>query len=299
MQGKSEILLKITKKHFPSIRVTYKSQNTLLSQLTHVKPKSDISLKNVTYKISCQDCDGIYIEETLRNAQTRVKEHKAKLKHMQDEQDNNHNKIALHAQKHNHNIDFDGTEILAHESNYRKRKTKEAAAMLSHNNTFSKPSATINPIWHQLIKEHGKEYFKVKSKLPQTAPNIKKATRATATQPFNNQFPPHPPNAAATHAGQTAVRRSQRRSRPHTHTPSVQENPMQRPTPDARSKIPFPRGRRKHISHTHTNCITQYNQKKPPTLLNTKSGKSLSLYWFPTKQVKISFQLHSLTHTCI
>jgi hypothetical protein len=219
MQGKSEILHKITKKHFPSIRVTYKSQNTLRSQLTHVKPKSDISLKNVIYKISCLDCDGIYIGETLRNAQTRVKEHKAKLKHMQDEQDNNHNKIALHAQKHKHDINFEGTEILAHESNYRKRKAKEAVAMLSHNNTFSKPSATINPIWHPLIKEYGKEYFKVKSQLPpQTAPNIKKATRATATQPFNNQILPHPPNAAATHAGQPAAAVTQPIAAPHTYS---------------------------------------------------------------------------------
>ena len=203
MQGQSEILHKITKKHFPSIRVTYKSKNTLRSQLTHVKPKSDISLKNVIYKISCQDCDGIYIGETLRNAQTRVKEHKAKLKHMQDEQDNNHNKIALHAQKYNHDINFVGTEILAHESNYRKRKTKEAVAMLSHNNTFSKPSATINPIWLPLIKEHGKTYFKVKSQLPQTAPYTKK-TRAAATQPFNNQQPPISPISPTTHGGRAA-----------------------------------------------------------------------------------------------
>jgi hypothetical protein len=79
IQGQSEILHKITKKHLPSIRVTYKSKNTLRSQLTHVKPKSDISLKDVIYKISCLDYDGIYIRETLivRNAQTRVKEHKA------------------------------------------------------------------------------------------------------------------------------------------------------------------------------------------------------------------------------
>jgi hypothetical protein len=203
-QGQSEILHKITKKHFPSIRVTYKSKNTLRSQLTHVKPKSDIPLKNVIYKISCQDCDGIYIGETLRNAQTRVKEHKAKLKHMQDEQDNNHNKIALHAQKYNHDINFIGTEILAHESNYRKRKTIEAVAMLSHNNTtFSKPSATINPIWFPLIKEHGKTYFKVKSQLPQTAPCTKK-TRAAATQPFSNQQPPISPISPTTHAGQAA-----------------------------------------------------------------------------------------------
>jgi hypothetical protein len=100
---------------------------------------------------------------------------------MQDEQDNNLNKIALHAQKHNHDINFEGTEILAHESSYRKRKTKEAVAMLSHNNTFSKPSAKINLIWHPLIKEHGKTYFKLTSQLPQTAPCKKKTTRAAAT----------------------------------------------------------------------------------------------------------------------
>jgi hypothetical protein len=45
MHGKSEILHNITKKHFRSIRVTYKSNNTLRSQLTHVKPKSDLSIK--------------------------------------------------------------------------------------------------------------------------------------------------------------------------------------------------------------------------------------------------------------
>jgi hypothetical protein len=58
-----------------------------------------------------------------------------------------YSKIALHAQKCNHDINFVGTELLAHENNYRKRNSKEAVAILSQNNTFSKPSATsINPI---------------------------------------------------------------------------------------------------------------------------------------------------------
>jgi hypothetical protein len=226
IQGKSEILQKITKKHFPSIRVTYKSKNTLRNQLTHVKPKADISLNNVVYKISCLDCEGIYIGETLRNAQTRVKEHKAKLKHMQDEQDNNHNKIALHAQKHNHNINFEGTEILAHEDNYRKRKTKEAVAMISLNNTFSKPSATINPIWHPLIKEYGREYFKTKSLLPHPAPNNKKAARAPNSGPFNTahtQAASQATTAAAAAPSRAAATKVDAPS--HTYTLRPRNNP--------------------------------------------------------------------------
>jgi hypothetical protein len=59
--------------------------------------------------------------------------------------------------------------------------------MISLKNTFIKPNATIKLIWHPLIKEqeHGKEYFKVKSLLPEPSSNIKKTARALNTDSFN------------------------------------------------------------------------------------------------------------------
>ncbi|MGL5469469.1 MAG: hypothetical protein ACRDCT_14985, partial [Shewanella sp.] len=91
---------------------------------------------------------------------------------------------------------FEGAEIIAHETDFRKRKVKEAMAMISQKHTFSKPNATINPIWHPLIRAHGEEYFKTKATLPPKIQKVVKTPRAinllataAAPGPFNNNTP--------------------------------------------------------------------------------------------------------------
>ncbi|MGL5405222.1 MAG: hypothetical protein ACRDAX_00080 [Propionibacteriaceae bacterium] len=143
---------------------------------------------------------------------------------MQEESDNNHNKIALHAQKYNHDIDFEGTKIIAHQPHYRKRRVTEAVAMLCQTNAFSKPSATINPIWHSLINEHGKGYFKEKSTLPINttkcaAPTSNKIKPPTATNnaPTNNA-PKNMLHARVNRAGDSAASTAVRAQRTPSHT---------------------------------------------------------------------------------
>jgi hypothetical protein len=66
----------------------------------------------------------------------------------------------------------------------------------------------VNPIWHPLIKEHGKEYFKAKSILPHPAPNNKKAARAPNTDPFNTAYAHSHASSQATTAAAAAPSRA-------------------------------------------------------------------------------------------
>ena len=77
--------------------------------------------KGVVYKIGCLDCNFVYIGQTDRALWTWVKEHRRAV--------NNHDKnskIAQHANKQNHSIDFGNTTIVDKATNYHKRLFLEA-----------------------------------------------------------------------------------------------------------------------------------------------------------------------------
>ncbi|CAF4600906.1 unnamed protein product [Rotaria sp. Silwood2] len=77
--------------------------------------------KNLVYSIPCKNCDKIYIGETSRKKDTRMKEHEAKIRTLSSD-----SKLVEHILKYQHSFDFSKTETLAYESDWRKRIIKES-----------------------------------------------------------------------------------------------------------------------------------------------------------------------------
>ncbi|CAF5092844.1 unnamed protein product [Rotaria sp. Silwood1] len=67
--------------------------------------------KNLVYSIPCKNCDKIYIGETSRMKDTRMKEHEAKIRTLSLD-----SKLAEHILKYKHSFDFSKTETLTYES---------------------------------------------------------------------------------------------------------------------------------------------------------------------------------------
>lgn len=146
------------------------------------------------YKINCE-CQAEYIGQTMRSLYTRLNEHKSDLKKIQDENNKNHNRLALHAQKTKHKIDFENVSVLHFENNWNKRVTAESMAMIAKTNVISQPSRAVDKIFWKTIKDDekdvkGKPFFSEKANLksmidtPTNAqPNTKGRNR---TQNVNN-----------------------------------------------------------------------------------------------------------------
>ena len=76
--------------------------------------------KNLVNSIPCNDCDKVYIGETSRMRDTRINEHKSKIRTLSSD-----SKIVEHILNFKHKFDFSNTKTLAFESDWRKRIIKE------------------------------------------------------------------------------------------------------------------------------------------------------------------------------
>jgi predicted GIY-YIG superfamily endonuclease len=137
--------------------------------LMHVKPKKKPILKNCIYQIECE-CKAKYIGQTKRPLKIRVKEHQKALGEIQCEWNKNHNKLALHAQKMNHAVDFQNTTVIHFENKWNQRLVAESMAMIAKDNVISQSSRTIDKIFWKNIKDNekntrGMNYFCEKSRL--------------------------------------------------------------------------------------------------------------------------------------
>ena len=106
--GMSEDIRRVCRKF--NIRVVFKSGRTLRSMLTKVKdtlPPGKQS--NVVYRIPCS-CGQVYIGETKRRLETRLKEHRDACERGMMEK----SAVAEHAWEHHHPIHWEETTVLDH-----------------------------------------------------------------------------------------------------------------------------------------------------------------------------------------
>ena len=73
------------------------------------------------YKVPCAVCDKVYIGETGRSLQDRIKEHKYAVRTR-----NTNNGIAVHVQESDHPVDWNAVKVQTSEQNLWKRKVLEA-----------------------------------------------------------------------------------------------------------------------------------------------------------------------------
>ncbi|CAF2071453.1 unnamed protein product [Rotaria magnacalcarata] len=77
--------------------------------------------KNLVYSIPCSNCKKIYIGETSRMSETRMAEHRSKIKTLASD-----SKLVEHIEQYKHKFDFSKVETLARETDWRKRTIKES-----------------------------------------------------------------------------------------------------------------------------------------------------------------------------
>ena len=224
VRGISETIHKIVKKCCgDKLQVVYSCKNTLRKMLSHVKPKQKPLLKNCVYKIECE-CAAKYIGQTTRALKTRVKEHKDAIKKTQDESNKNHNRLALHAQKTNHKVDFENVSVVHFENKWNKRLVAESMAMIANENVISQSSRNVDKIFWKNIKldgkkERGKKYFCEKARLNDV--------RDGAQQ--NTHTRPRSPQDAAQNAATAGRAQQPTNLRPAAHHTCATQPPPNRP----------------------------------------------------------------------
>jgi len=90
-----------------------------------VKAQKDLLLigmnKNVVYKLTCKNCDVVYVGQTKRKLNTRIAEHKKDI----NKKISNHSVITEHRIEFDHDFDWENPRILDVEKHYQKRLISE------------------------------------------------------------------------------------------------------------------------------------------------------------------------------
>jgi len=88
---------------------------------------------NVVYKISCNNCNASYVDQTKRQLKTRINEH---IKNIALEE-SKHSVITKHILDKNHTFNWQNTKILDFESNYFKRLISEMIHIKTQENSLN------------------------------------------------------------------------------------------------------------------------------------------------------------------
>ena len=115
----------LCKKLLPLIQVKtcFKKTFTIKSNFLPLQKGMDESKKEkkLVYKLSCQNCNKCYVGETNREKKVRMKEHQTDIKKFTESSN-----VAKHANTEKHIFDFDNSETLALETNWKCRTVKES-----------------------------------------------------------------------------------------------------------------------------------------------------------------------------
>jgi len=109
----------------------------------------DCRRTEVVYQIECRDCDQVYIGQTKRHLETRVKEHKNNIKNPAG----NFSVVTNHRISLQHEFDWDKTRILHNERNRKKREIAEMFFIKKQGNNINlqKDTDNLNSIYDQII----------------------------------------------------------------------------------------------------------------------------------------------------
>ena len=122
------------------IRTCFKPFRTIRDILVHPKdPVSPEKVNGVVYRISCNDCDMAYVGQTGRTLNHCRTEHIRALRSA----DPNLSAVVEHLIQWDHNIAWDGAEILARNPRMVQRCAMEAWYIRSERNPMNRDSGTF------------------------------------------------------------------------------------------------------------------------------------------------------------
>ena len=130
------------------IKTTFKSRGTLGEALVQTKqPPPTWKKKGVVYQVPCADCESVYIGETGRTLEKRLKEHRGAVK-----RNDMKNGIAVHAWNTEHRVDWETATVKQVETHYTRRRIIEAIHIKKQKVTSNLDCGrSLNSVWHPLI----------------------------------------------------------------------------------------------------------------------------------------------------
>ena len=146
IEGLSEKITQTCRKL--NVRTAFTSRPTLRNILTHVKKRKQPEEKlGVIYQIPCE-CGAVYIAETGRTIKQRKAEHKRAVMKAEPS-----NAVALHTASTLHAIKWEECKVIHQESNWGRRRIKEAIYIKETPNTLNTdPGLLLNPTWSTLLQ---------------------------------------------------------------------------------------------------------------------------------------------------
>jgi len=93
---------------------------------------------NVVYKISCNECDATYVDQTKRQLKTRIKEHMTDINKLTGSP----SVISLHKLTNNHDFKWNDVEILDNEHSFNNRLISEIIHIKKQENGLNKQNDT-------------------------------------------------------------------------------------------------------------------------------------------------------------
>ena len=143
-----------------------KPLSTLRNILVHPKDKLDkLKTSGVVYGIPCQDCSAVYVGETGRPLNTRIKEHRKEVEdvnnHIRTRQESRElagtffkSAVTDHTVHEKHTIDWEGVHIKDRENNRFNRIVKESIHICKEKVTINRDTGgyKLPPVYKQLLK---------------------------------------------------------------------------------------------------------------------------------------------------
>jgi predicted GIY-YIG superfamily endonuclease len=141
VQGLSEKIRRLARPF--GLHLVFRRGRRYRDMLLRTKPPMpEYDTKNVVYQIPC-NCGKVYVGETGRPWQTRIKEHKANIRLGKLEG----NLLAQHAWDTGHTILFQNSKILLKERHAKRRRIKEALIMKAiGEKCISRPSTEVSTL---------------------------------------------------------------------------------------------------------------------------------------------------------
>ncbi len=110
-------------------------------------PREKSKIKGVVYEIPCMDCSMVYVGETGRTLDKRLKEHQYAVKRHDEK-----NGIAVHAWNSNHKVNWLEAKVKERVENYTRRRITEAVVIQSLPSTSNLDNGLeLNPTWQPII----------------------------------------------------------------------------------------------------------------------------------------------------
>ena len=122
---------------FLGINVVFKFDNTIKNILIKFSPNNN---SNLIYEIPCQDCNKVYIGQTSKELETRIRQHKSYVNNQRS-----NSALFLHSFNNDHNIAWRNSKKILNCNNFHERNIIESFLIGNKINTLNISPGIFSP----------------------------------------------------------------------------------------------------------------------------------------------------------